>query len=175
MDDVPAAFRMYGDPEVTRYLGNSSFETSIESQAANLEKVIEKYRVLGEEGYGFWAVEERDTREVVGAGLLKPLNLSEGHAPKPHPEIEVGWHVARTHWGRGIATEIGERMIRHGFETIGLPEILAVAFPENVKSTHVMDKLGMKCIGMTDRYYDLGVVAYQIERPEWELTASNTT
>ncbi len=162
MDDVGAAFRMYGDPEVTRYLGNSSFEPSLESQAMNLEKVIEKYKVLGKEGFGFWAAEERETGEVVGAGLLKPLVLSEGHSPKDYPEIEVGWHVAQTHWSRGIATEIGRELVRHGFETVGLPEILAVAFPENAKSTRVMDKLGMTFIGATNRYYDLEVVAYRI-------------
>jgi len=166
MNDVEAAFRMYGDPEVTRYLGNTSYESSLETQAVNLEKVIAKYEVLGQEGYGFWAVETQDSGEVVGAGLLKPLNLSVGHPPLDEPEVEVGWHFAKEFWGHGYATEMGRELVRYGFETVGLTTIFAIAYPENTRSTRVMDKLGMEKLGLTDRYYDIGgIVVYRLRRP----------
>lgn len=165
LDDVEAAFRMYGDPEVTRYLGGGACEPNLESQRANLEKVIAKYEVLGAEGFGFWAAEECETGEVIAAALLKPLVVSEGHEAASDPEIEVGWHVARAHWGRGIATEMGRRCLQHGFETAGLSQILAVAFADNPKSLRVMEKIGMRLIGTTSRYYGHELVAYAADRP----------
>ena len=164
LDDVEAAFRMYGDPEVTRYLGGGACEPNLESQRENLEKVIAKYVILGKEGYGFWAAEERSTGEVVAAALLKPLVISEGFEPEGQPEIEVGWHVAKAHWGRGIATEMGRRCLEHGFESVGLEKIIAVAFAENPKSLHVMEKIGMKPLGTTGRYYGRDLVAYVANR-----------
>lgn len=165
LDDVEAAFRMYGDPEVTRYLGSGASEPDLDSQRTNLEKVIAKYEVLGEEGYGFWAAEERSTGEVVAAALLKPIVVSEGHIAEEKPEIEVGWHVARAHWGRGIATEMGRRCLAHGFDDVSLDKIIAVAYAENPNSLRVMEKIGMRLLGETDRYYGRNLVAYLAERP----------
>lgn len=166
LDDAPAAFRMYGDPEVTRYLGLGGVEESVESQRVRLETVIPYYETLAPQGYGFWAAEERQTGEVVGAGLLKPLKLSEGEQPNgDDPEVEVGWHLAKACWGMGYGTEIGRALVEHGFQGIGLERIYAVAYPENVASVHIMEKLNMTCLGMTSRYYGVSVVAYRIERP----------
>lgn len=166
LDDAPAAFRMYGDPDVTRYLGAGGVEESLDSQRARLEAVIPQYAAMEPQGYGFWAAQERQTGEVVGAGLLKPLKLSEGEEPRADdPEVEVGWHLAKAFWGKGYGTEIGRALVEHGFQRIGLDRIYAVAYPENVASVHIMEKLKMTCLGMTSRYYGVSVVAYRIERP----------
>jgi len=166
MDDVPAAFRMYGDPEVTRYLGMGGTEESLETQCARLETAIQHYEGLADSGYGFWAAERKVDVEVIGAGLLKPLKLSEGELPRPgDPEVEVGWHLAKAFWGQGFGTEIGGALVDYGFQNLKLDAIYAVAYPENVASVHIMEKLKMTSLGMTDRYYGVSVVAYRIERP----------
>lgn len=167
LDDVDAAFALYGDPEVTRYLGTGAYETDIETQRDHLAKAIERYEVLGLEGYGFWAAEEKSTSQVIGSMLLKPLALADGQEPrKEDPEIEVGWHLAKRYWGMGFGTEMGRAGIEHGFGTVGLERIYAVAYPENVASVRIMQKLGMRSMGETERYYRSLLALYMIERPQ---------
>jgi ribosomal-protein-alanine N-acetyltransferase len=54
----------------------------------------------------------------------------------------VGWTVAGDRWGEGFATELGAASVRHGFEVLGLGDIVAYTLPENRASVRVMEKLG---------------------------------
>ncbi|HZH98199.1 MAG TPA: GNAT family N-acetyltransferase [Fimbriimonadaceae bacterium] len=164
IEDVHGAFRMYGDPEVTRYLGSGRTEPDLESQRHNLGAAIERMQARTD-GLGWWAVEEKDTGEVAGAALLKPLPLSDLAEPIPgKEEIEIGWHLARDFWGRGYATEAASEIVRYAFHDLGLPEIIAVLYPENVPSARVAERLGMRYVGMTDRYYNVTVSKYVLDR-----------
>lgn len=59
-------------------------------------------------------------------------------------EVEVGWTVASTHWGRGIATELGRHALGE-VAPLGLNSIVAYALEHNLASRRVMSKLGMSC------------------------------
>jgi RimJ/RimL family protein N-acetyltransferase len=59
------------------------------------------------------------------------------------PAHEVGWRLAREHWGHGYATEAGAAALAFGFEEIGLDEIVAFAVADNARSRRVMERLGM--------------------------------
>jgi RimJ/RimL family protein N-acetyltransferase len=98
-----------------------------------------------------------DTDEIVGTGLLKPLDLSNGERAE---EIEIGWHLAKKNWGQGYGTEIGHGLVEHGFKQMRLPELHAIAYPENKASLRIMQKLGMEYQGRTDRYYSVTVDHY---------------
>ena len=39
-------------------------------------------------------------------------------------DIEIGWHLARRHWGRGLATEAGRALLHRGFVELALPRFL---------------------------------------------------
>ena len=96
-----------------------------------------------------------NARQVVRLALLKPLELSDGSIAEN--EIEIGWHLAREYWGLGYGTEIGRALVEYGLNGLGIPELHAIAYPENVASIRIMQKIGMEYQGVTDRYY--GVVA----------------
>jgi len=92
------------------------------------------------EGFGLFAAELRDTGEFIGyVGLAVP----RFEAPFT-PCIEIGWRLAAEYWGRGFATEGARAALVWGFESLGLPEIVAYAVPANVRSIRVMQKIGMK-------------------------------
>ena len=93
---------------------------------------------IAERGWGWWAIEERATGRLLGMAGLDPVD--DG---LPFHGIEAGWRLAREAWGQGYATEAGRAVLGYGFESLGLPEILAVTAAGNVRSQAVMRRLGM--------------------------------
>ena len=59
------------------------------------------------------------------------------------PAVEVGWRLAREHWGCGYATEAGRAALAYGFEELGLAEIVSFTSRLNTRSWRVMERLGM--------------------------------
>jgi ribosomal-protein-alanine N-acetyltransferase len=95
---------------------------------------------MAERGYGFWPVEV-----IGGAPFAGMVGLADPDFPAHfQPAVEIGWRLAATHWGRGYATEAARAVLAHGFERLGLREIVSFTTTENVRSRHVMEKLGMR-------------------------------
>jgi RimJ/RimL family protein N-acetyltransferase len=59
------------------------------------------------------------------------------------PAVEVGWRLAREHWGHGYATEAARAAIAFGFDVVGLDEIVSFTSPANERSWRVMERLRM--------------------------------
>jgi [ribosomal protein S5]-alanine N-acetyltransferase len=60
-------------------------------------------------------------------------------------DVEFGWVLSREHHGRGYATALGDRLIRHALESWRLPRILAACHPLNHASERILrDKLQMR-------------------------------
>lgn len=94
---------------------------------------------IAERGWGNWAVERKDTREFIGfIGLSIPKRTFHFS-----PCVEVGWRIAKAHWGNGFATEGASEALRAGFESIGLEEIVSMTALLNVRSRKVMERIGM--------------------------------
>jgi ribosomal-protein-alanine N-acetyltransferase len=91
-------------------------------------------------GFGPWAVEAPGAADLIGfVGLSIPR--FESHFT---PCVEIGWRLAREHWGRGYAPEAARAALRFGFEQVGLDQIVSFTVPANLKSRRVMEKLAMR-------------------------------
>jgi RimJ/RimL family protein N-acetyltransferase len=90
-----------------------------------------------------WAITLRDSRELVGMVGLTP----EADADT----AELGYYVARSHWGKGIATEAGGLVLRHGVHSLGLRYITSGHFVDNPASGRVLSKLGFVETGRSER------------------------
>lgn len=55
---------------------------------------------------------------------------------------EMGYGIARAHWGRGYATEMGRALIAHVWASHDWPTIEACVFTDNPASARVLEKLG---------------------------------
>jgi len=79
------------------------------------------------------------------------------------PDPEIGWWLARKHWGCGLATEAARIALRDRFGRVGLSRIISIARPANTASTRVMEKLGLKleCEFEND---GVSLVRYSIDR-----------
>jgi len=123
---------MNADPEVREHLGALLTREQSDASVARFEADFDRRR------YGWWAVEVRATGDFVGfAGLDQ---VEDG---LPFTGVEIGWRLARSAWGLGYATEAALAVLDHGFDTLALPEVLAVSTAANVRSQAVMHRIGM--------------------------------
>jgi RimJ/RimL family protein N-acetyltransferase len=96
-------------------------------------------RHFREHGFGPCAAELRQDGTFIGfIGLNIPLFQSHFTTC-----VEIGRRLAAEHWGRRLATEGAQAVVRYGFETLGFEEIVSFTVPANTRSTRVMKKLGM--------------------------------
>src|ERR1700755_2073642 len=101
-------------------------------------------------GYGFWAVEERASGELVGrVGCWEP----EGW-----PSLEVGWTLRRAYWGRGYATEAARAALEYAFETLDQTHVISLIDPNNTNSIRVAERLGERPEGGWDVFGNKAVI-----------------
>ncbi len=139
-DDLPSFAQMNADPEVMRYfLKPLTGDESREYFESFRQRMIEN-------GFGFWALEERSSGELAGfVGLNRP-----GYTLPFSPCVEIGWRLRKTFWGKGYAPEAAARALRVGFEEYGLESIVAFTALPNMPSQRVMEKIGMSREGEFD-------------------------
>ncbi|MEV5349585.1 GNAT family N-acetyltransferase [Streptomyces achromogenes] len=123
---------MNADPEVREHLGDPLSRDQSDASVAQYQADFDR------RGYGWWAVEVRGTGEFIGFAGLDPVD--DG---MPFTGVEIGWRLARSAWGQGYATEAARAVLAYGFDTLGLPEILAVTTSTNHRSQAVMRRIGM--------------------------------
>ena len=125
--------KMNTDPRVMEYFPGPL-------SRAESDAMVDRIEAVGREsGLGPLAAELRETGEFIrSVGLLAPS--FDAHFT---PCVEIGWRLAFEHWGRGYATEGGLAVLDHGFEAIGLHEIVSFTTAGNLRSRRVMERLGM--------------------------------
>jgi ribosomal-protein-alanine N-acetyltransferase len=57
--------------------------------------------------------------------------------------VEIGWRLARAHWGKGYAAEAARAALDFGFAELRLDRIFAFTVPANERSRRVMERIGM--------------------------------
>lgn len=90
-----------------------------------------------EHGWGLWAVEVPEVAPFIGYVGLWPADYVEPGM------VEVGWRLAREHWGHGYATEAARAALEYGFTDVGLAEIVSFTVPQNERSWRVMERIGL--------------------------------
>ncbi len=111
--------------------------TLTRAESDDLAERIEEH--FATRGFGHWAIEVPGVVPFAGSvGLWTP----EFEAPFT-PCVEIGWRLARAHWGHGYVTEAATAALAFGFDTLGLDEVVSFTVPTNVRSRRVMERLGM--------------------------------
>ncbi len=132
-DRAPFA-ALNADPEVMEHFPGTLSRAESDSF---VEERIE--RPFDDQGWGLWAVEVPGVTPFAGyTGLL-----TVGFEAHFTPAVEVGWRLAREHWGYGYATEAAHAAVRFAFEQLGLAEVVSFTVPANCRSRAVMERLGM--------------------------------
>lgn len=132
-DDLRAFAAMNSDPRVMEYFPSTlTFEQS-DKRLAGIQDQIRK------DGFCWHAVERRDSGEMIGFAGLARIGYQAEYAPA----VEIGWRLVPSSQGMGFATEAARAVLRHGFDNLGLDEVISLASEGNVGSIAIMRKIGM--------------------------------
>lgn len=168
-DDLDIAVAQWGDPEVIKYLADRTY-----SEAELIEEMPLFIRRCAGGCIGIWRLTEKATGEKIGTALLLPMPIELDDTDwdlvvgddVPQGDIEVGYILKRSAWGKGYATEACKRMLRFAFEDTPLDIVVACTATDNTASQHVLTKCGMKPLG-TIRAYQENIPGFRMTRDDW--------
>jgi RimJ/RimL family protein N-acetyltransferase len=126
--------QLNADPEVMLHM------PSVLTRAQSDELIGEIEARFARDGFGLWALELRETGELLGFTGLSVVPFQAHFTPA----VEVGWRLRRSAWGSGYATEAARMSLAFGFGELGLAEIVSFTSPANARSRAVMERLGMR-------------------------------
>ena len=151
--DAEAALGAYGDAEVARWLTPPMDKVGdVAAMRLLLQQwVAEDARMTTPAGR--WAVERRDTGQVIGGATLLPL--------PPDEEFEIGWQLRPQEWGHGYATEAGLALARWAFGQ-GIEQVVALVRPTNTRAVATVRRIGMEWVGETEKYHGLRLQEYRL-------------
>ena len=132
-EDAANFYQINQDPKVIEFL------LPITMEQIN-DYILAKNTQQQQKGYSLWAVELKETGEMIG---FIGLNYTDWPAHFT-PAVEVGWRLASQHWGKGYAPEGAKAALDYGFNKMGLKEIVSFTVPANIRSIRVMEKIGLK-------------------------------
>jgi RimJ/RimL family protein N-acetyltransferase len=132
--DLEPFAALNADPVVMEHFPSTM--TRERSDATIKDRVLPMFAA---KGFGWWAVEVPGVAPFIGFVGLQEPSFEAWFTPC----VEVGWRLAHEHWGHGYATEAARVAISHGFDAVGLDEIVSFTVPANRRSVAVMERLGM--------------------------------
>ena len=137
VDDAEKFFEWYRDPETMRFMGGVYTGTVADMRARLALRIAEHESA----GFGLLATELRATGELIGrCGQIRQI-------VEDKEEIEVGYLIARAHWGRGYATEAARALLDDGFARFEVPRLISLIHPENIASQRVAGHNGLRYEG----------------------------
>jgi RimJ/RimL family protein N-acetyltransferase len=128
---------MWGDAEVTRFIGGRPFPT--DEVWTKLLRYVGHWALVG---FGYWVLEEKQSGRFVGevgfADFKRDIEPSLEGAP------EIGWVLAPWAHGRGLATEAVRGALAWGATRLPSKRTVCLISPENVASIRVAEKCGYR-------------------------------
>ena len=96
-----------------------------------------------------WAISNAEAEECTNyeyAVVLKTSHLLIGSATLMNlpQEPEIGWTLHRNFWRQGYGTEMGQALLRLGFDALNLRRMIAGCNAENQGSYKIMEAIGMR-------------------------------
>jgi RimJ/RimL family protein N-acetyltransferase len=165
--DLDIVIELFTDPRVLRFSGVM--------KVADIRKEMPNWTRRGGNGcIGIWCITARESGEKLGTCALLPMPVEEDDTnfdlvvpgQMPEADVEVGYFLKPSAWGRGHATEACRRLLQFAFEESPLNEIVATFDEGNDASRNVLLKSGFLDHGVR-RCYGVDGSDFRITRDEW--------
>ena len=166
-DDVDNLVSLDADPDVMRFITGGVPTSRDEIENEVLPAFLGYYERY--QGYGFWAVIEKETGEFLGWFHFRP------RAGAATGEVELGYRLRTSAWGKGYATEGSRALIGKGFTELGVQRVTAEAMAVNTASRRVMEKAGLRLVRAFHQPWpypidghQFGDVEYALDKAGWQ-------
>lgn len=137
LEDAPALFALYGNPEIMRYVGHPPAVDVDEIRGKLTRDLAAIHR--GEAAR--WVLTLHGEQHASGyVGLF--------HWSQNDRRAELGYVLARNLWGKALMKEVLPEVVRFGFKRMGLHRIDALVDTENLASIRVLERLGFQREGV---------------------------
>ena len=159
--DVSDLYAVFSDPEVMRYWSTVPFTTLAEAEDY-LRRIHEYFT---QRSLFQWGIEHTADARVIGTCTLYRLD----HA---HRRAEIGFALARTYWGQGLARQALHALLTFVFGELDLHRLEADADPRNERSLRLLESQGFRREGYLRERYHVGgevqdTVYLGLLRREW--------
>jgi Acetyltransferases, including N-acetylases of ribosomal proteins len=152
INDIDGLLQIMSNPQVHQYTKDKNHPWDRLKTEQYIQFFMDKKFVTLDCFHG--AIIEKASYKIIGLAGLNPYKENE-------PEIE--WKLGVKYWNKGYATEIGKEIISEAFKRTNILGIYGMVEPENTASRRVLQKIGMKYLGI-NQFRDQKDAFYYIER-----------
>jgi len=125
--------RMNSDPVIMEYMPHPLNEKQSDKLVEHFQTHFDKH------GFGLYALERKEDGAFMGFTGLQNVPFKAAFTPA----TEIAWRLDYEYWGQGYASEAAQAVLAHGFDALGLAEIVAFCVHDNTRSIGVMKKIGL--------------------------------
>lgn len=143
IEDVASGLAIWGDKEVMA----SVLEAKVLSDLEIKEKIKRGIDHQMRYGYQHWAVVLKSTGQVIGDCGFNTYYDDESLKTGTRM-IELSFHLAKSFWGKGYATESAKACIDYAGEKDLADVVIAGVNKDNIRSTKILEKLGFEYKGL---------------------------
>ena len=166
-EDAESLAAKMGVPEVCLNLGSPPYPYGLADAQAKIARDWEAWP--NNVSCGIFLRTAAGAEHIGGVGFSRHPDRSD--------ETELGYWIAKEHWGRGIAFEAARPIVEHAFVAWRLPRLTAGHYIDNPASGRVLERLGFRKTGAISIYDSVprgckvSSVDYVLTREDWERTA----
>jgi RimJ/RimL family protein N-acetyltransferase len=163
--DANALFTVFSDTEVMRYWSSAPWTAMDQAD----EYIASATQGIEEETMLRLGIEIAATGQLIGQAALYDFN-------QQNRRCDIGYALARAHWGRGYLGEALQALLSHGFSALDLHRVEADIDPRNEASARALLRLGFRHEGlMRERWIVNGEICdtafYGLLRRDWPARA----
>lgn len=123
LNDVAALAEILIDPEVMEFSTNGP--CTEDDTRKFIDGCLESYR---EHGFGQWGIVDSPSGAIIGFCGLSHVDLAGVQ------EVEVGYRLARSAWGQGLASVAADSALVYGFSQCHIDSIVAIIATRHLAS-----------------------------------------
>jgi RimJ/RimL family protein N-acetyltransferase len=132
-DDIAPMAKINADPLVMEFF------PTIKSYEETEQFIIRMQKQLADKSYCYFAVDK-----LIDGSFIGFIGLSMQTFEPANHCIDIGWRLCKNEWNKGYATEGAQRCLHYAFDDLGLQNVIAIAPKANLRSIHIMQRIGMQ-------------------------------
>ena len=131
--DAPFTLDLWNQPSYIAHIRDWGVRTVAQAEALLQERILASYQL---HGFGQFVVTLKPGGVPIGlCGLIRRPAWDE---------VDVGYAFLPQYWGSGYALEAAQACVQYGLTTLGLRRVVAIVSPNNERSIHLLEKLGLR-------------------------------